>query len=129
MMQIEQLAPNQVFVFGSNTQGRHGKGAALKAKEFGAQYGNCMGPQGQTYAIITKELRRGWPPITLEFIEKQLEVFVLWAERHLQTEFLLLPIGTQLAGFTIEQLESVLPPMPHNVVLTWRETDANNQDS
>lgn len=29
---IQSLTPNQVFVFGSNTQGRHGKGAALTAK-------------------------------------------------------------------------------------------------
>lgn len=31
---VTQLAPNQIFVFGSNTQGRHGKGAALWAMEF-----------------------------------------------------------------------------------------------
>ena len=37
---ITQLEPNQIFVFGSNTQGRHGKGAALTAKnKFGAVYG------------------------------------------------------------------------------------------
>jgi hypothetical protein len=29
---ITELEPNQVFVFGSNTQGRHGKGAALMAR-------------------------------------------------------------------------------------------------
>lgn len=34
---IEFLEPNQIFVFGSNTQGRHGAGAALIAKQkFGA---------------------------------------------------------------------------------------------
>jgi hypothetical protein len=37
---ITQLKDNQIFVFGSNTQGRHGKGAALLARnKFGAIYG------------------------------------------------------------------------------------------
>lgn len=35
---IQNLAPNQVFVFGSNTQGKHGKGAALTAKINLVQY-------------------------------------------------------------------------------------------
>lgn len=35
---IQNLAPNQVFVFGSNTQGKHGKGAALTAKINSVQY-------------------------------------------------------------------------------------------
>ena len=54
---IEFLEPNQIFVFGSNTQGRHGAGAALIAKQkFGAIYGKAEGLQGQSYAIITKDL-------------------------------------------------------------------------
>lgn len=54
---IESLTEKQIFVFGSNTQGRHGKGGALKAKEkFGAIYGQAEGLQGQSYAIITKDI-------------------------------------------------------------------------
>lgn len=35
---ISQLAPNEVFVFGSNLQGMHGGGAArLAYREFGAE--------------------------------------------------------------------------------------------
>ena len=56
---ITQLKDNQIFVFGSNTQGRHGKGAALLARnKFGAIYGQAEGPQGQSYAIITKDLKK-----------------------------------------------------------------------
>ncbi len=56
---ITTLLPHQVFVFGSNTQGRHGKGAALTAKKkFGAIYGQSRGFQGQSYAIITKDLTK-----------------------------------------------------------------------
>ena len=55
---IKGLKENEVFVFGSNKQGRHGKGAALTARtKFGAIYGQARGLQGQSYAIVTKELR------------------------------------------------------------------------
>ena len=41
---IEKLEPNQIFVFGSNTEGRHGKGAAKIARDkFGAIYGQAEG--------------------------------------------------------------------------------------
>lgn len=55
--EIESLTEKQIFVFGSNTQGRHGKGGALKAKQkFGAIYGQAEGLQGQSYAIVTKDI-------------------------------------------------------------------------
>lgn len=56
---IKKLLPNQIFVFGSNTQGRHGKGAALWAsRNAGAKYGQAMGLQGNSYAIVTKDLTK-----------------------------------------------------------------------
>jgi hypothetical protein len=56
---INHLESNQIFVFGSNTEGRHGKGAALVAKlKFGAIYGQSEGLQGQSYGIITKDLTK-----------------------------------------------------------------------
>jgi hypothetical protein len=67
---IDKLNSNQIFVFGSNTQGRHGKGAALTAKnKFGAIYGQAEGLQGQSYAIITKDLtKKNHPSRTKEQI-------------------------------------------------------------
>ena len=48
--------PNQIFVFGSNLAGRHGKGAALAAhKNYGAEYGVGIGRTGMCYAIPTKD--------------------------------------------------------------------------
>ena len=50
--------PNTIFVFGSNTEGRHGLGAAKIAREqFGAVYGQGEGLQGNAYALPTKDLR------------------------------------------------------------------------
>jgi ribA/ribD-fused uncharacterized protein len=58
---IEKLAPNQVYVFGSNPEGRHGAGSALDARnKFGAIYGNGRGEQGQSYALVTKNLTPGY---------------------------------------------------------------------
>lgn len=53
---ITQLAPNEVFVFGSNLQGMHGGGAArLAYREFGAEWGQGVGLFGQSYAIPTMQ--------------------------------------------------------------------------
>lgn len=57
---IKELKDNQIFVFGSNPQGRHGAGAAKAAMSFGAKYGIGRGLQGQTYALITKNLDAGY---------------------------------------------------------------------
>ena len=47
---------NEIFVFGSNLAGRHGRGAALHAsKNCGAIYGQGIGLQGLSYAIPTKD--------------------------------------------------------------------------
>jgi hypothetical protein len=55
---IQSLKSNEIFVFGSNTLGRHGAGAAKQAMKFGAKYGQARGLQGQTYAIVTKDLAK-----------------------------------------------------------------------
>jgi hypothetical protein len=51
---ITSLPLNGIFVYGANTEGRHGMGAAKVAREkFGAIYGKT-GLQGQSYGIIIK---------------------------------------------------------------------------
>lgn len=57
---IDKLEENQVFVFGSNPQGRHGAGAAKLAVSFGAKYGVGRGLSGKTYALVTKNLKAGY---------------------------------------------------------------------
>lgn len=71
---IHELLENEIFVFGSNTQGRHGKGAALIAKQkFGAVYGQPLGLQGSSYAIITKDLTKKYhPSISSDYIVQQI---------------------------------------------------------
>lgn len=57
---ISELKENQIFVFGSNPEGRHGAGSAKAAMRFGAKYGIGRGLKGQTYALITKNLSKGY---------------------------------------------------------------------
>lgn len=102
---ITELPPNGIFVFGSNTEGIHGAGAARTALDkFGAEYGNPVGFQGQSYAIITKDLSKGMRSIPLEEIADQVEVLIFWAERSLGYEFFVTKFGCELAGYTIEEI-------------------------
>ena len=50
---ITELKDNEIFVFGSNLAGAHGGGAArLAYQRFGAVWGQGVGLQGQSYAIM-----------------------------------------------------------------------------
>ena len=51
---VDTLDENEIFVFGSNEAGIHGKGAALLAKKWGASNGIGEGIQGQTYVFQLK---------------------------------------------------------------------------
>ena len=64
---VTKLGENHIFVFGSNPEGRHGMGAAKAAMQWGAKYGVGRGLQGQTYALVTKNLTKG-------FVEKCSEI-------------------------------------------------------
>lgn len=110
---------SMVFVFGSNLAGRHGKGAALYAREhYGAIYGKGIGRQGNSYAIPTKDANL--QPVTLEFLSHHIEIFLLYAQRNPEDVFMLTPIGTGLAGFSREQIYSLLKQfdVPSNVLFT-----------
>lgn len=102
---IKRLEKNQVFVFGSNTQGRHGKGAALTARtKFGAIYGQSKGLQGQSYAIVTKELRSNYNPVTLDEIKQGVDNFIQFTKDNTHLTFFVVEIGCNLAYFTVEEI-------------------------
>ncbi len=105
-----------IFVFGSNREGRHGKGAALTAaKKHGALYGQAEGLQGRSYAIITKELRPWQPPVELTEIKQGVDKFVIFANNNRQYNFLITRIGCGLAGFDWEnQIKPMFNLMPNN---------------
>jgi len=120
---ITELKDNQIFVFGSNIQGRHGKGAALLAKQkFGAIYGKDRGLQGQSYAIVTKDLTQIFhPSISPIYILLQIDKLYTIAKLMIEKEFLIVYSGIEinLNGYTSKQMAnmfSVFINIPNNIV-------------
>lgn len=105
-----------IFVFGSNLAGRHGKGAALFARQQrGAKYGVGVGRQGNSYAIPTKD--RGLRTLPLWHIEKYVEEFLEYARQHPDETFELTPVGCGLAGYTPADIAPMFKDVPSNVRL------------
>ena len=95
---ISDLAPNEIFVFGSNLAGRHGGGAARAAyRYFGAIMDQGVGLQGQSYAIPT--MQGG-----VETIAPYVDEFIDFARQHPQLKFLVTRIGCGIAGFKDEEI-------------------------
>ncbi len=114
-MQIS-TSNDPVFVFGSNLAGRHGKGAALWARlHRGAIYGRGVGPQGNAYAIPTKD--RQLRVLPLHVIRAYVGEFLNYARRQPNISFELTPIGCGLAGYRPEQIAPMFSDAPPNVIL------------
>ena len=119
---IIKLGNKQVWVFGSNTEGRHGKGAALFGlQKCGAIYGRARGPQGRSYAIITKNLRkRKHPSVSKEFIIEQIGEFYEFAKKYWYLEFIIAYSGTgvNLNGYSNQEMADMFSqfPIPENIV-------------
>ena len=94
---INKLTTNQIFVFGSNEAGRHGKGAAKTAIKWGAIYGQGEGLQGRTYGIPTKN--SNIKTLDLNEIKKYVDRFIKFARENTNLIFLVTEIGCGLAGY------------------------------
>lgn len=102
---IAELRPNQIFVFGSNEEGFHRRGAARFALDHcGANIGQGRGLQGQSYAIVTKKDFRKVKSSTLQEIEIEVLEFIKFAIEHPEYQFLVTKIATDLAGYSIEEI-------------------------
>jgi hypothetical protein len=95
---ITSIAENEVFVFGSNLSGKHGKGAAKTALGWGAKWGQGSGIQGKTYGIPTKDasIRR---TLTIKEIKPFVDDFIEWAKYNTGNVFYVTEIGCGLAGY------------------------------
>src|SRR5688572_14286053 len=100
---IMKLEGNEVFVFGSNLSGRHGKGAAKTALGWGAKWGKASGIQGKTYGIPTKDasIRR---TLSITEIRPFVDEFIEWASSHSENTFLVTEIGCGLAGYNPKEV-------------------------
>jgi hypothetical protein len=105
-----------VFVFGSNLAGRHGKGAALEAiTNWGAIYGQGEGLQGNSYAIPTKDTQL--LPLALWHIKNSVDKFKEFARLNPQLKFIVTPIGCGLAGYSPDDIAPMFTGAPENCVL------------
>lgn len=124
-----------VFTFGSNPEGRHGKGAAFIARKvFGAKYGQGEGLQGNSYAIPTKDLRvkknGGMKSISPSKIVDSIKVFYDIARENPNKKFMVAYRNTDrrsLNGYTgIEMINmfNKAGNIPDNVIVSeeWFNT-------
>ncbi len=111
---IDSLAPNQIFVFGSNLAGNHAGGAAKQAfEQFGAVMGVGVGLRGQSYAIPTM----GGKAQMWSYIDQ----FLDFSRHYPEYEFLLTPIGTGIAGYSLEEIAPLFADVPSNVTKLWKK--------
>ena len=113
------MMKREIFVFGSNKAGRHGRGAALYAKDnYGARMGVGEGLTGDSYAIPTKG--HSLENLPYEEIDLAIGRFISVANGMPDVRFLLTPVATGLAGHSRQKVLASLRKygLPKNVVLT-----------
>lgn len=133
---ITKLGYNQIFVFGSNPEGRHGMGSArLALKEFGAKYGVGRGLCGKSYALVTKNLRKnyhekasnitynkyGKKSVSKEQIVANIKELYEIARKMKDYEFLVAYTakGLNLNGYTSAEMANMFheaKPVPNNII-------------
>lgn len=105
-----------IFVFGSNLAGRHGKGAALYARQkHGAEYGVGEGRTGSSYAIPTKDERIRTR--ALSDVRISVDKFIDYAKENPQLQFKVTKIGCGLAGFKESEIAPLFKDAPNNCSL------------
>lgn len=114
----------EVFVFGSNLASRHGKGAALIARQrFGAQFGISFGyacapsgPPRHSFAIPTKDERlRTLPVDVIQTYVEQFHLHVLSPE-YAHLRYFVTRIGCGLAGYRDSQIAPLFRGFPDSCI-------------
>ena len=107
---IKYLAPDEVFVFGSNEIGSHTSGAAKTAwAKFGAVRGQGTGPMGQSYGIDTMG--------TFETLARDVADFLAHATASPQRHFFVTKIGLGIAAWRLDDVAPLFACAPPNVTL------------
>ena len=119
---ISTLKENELFVFGANTQFRHGRGTALDAiKKFGAIYGKG-GLQGKSWAMITTDLTKyERPSVPKEKVIEEIGKLYEFASDNPDLEFLVAYTGLDtknLSGFTNQEFADMFSyfTIPINII-------------
>ncbi|AXC11847.1 Phage protein [Acidisarcina polymorpha] len=105
-----------IFVFGTNDEGRHYAGAAKYAQEHcGAEPGIGVGPTGRAYAIPTMN---GW-----NRLKDEVQHFIEYADQHPEQSFFVTRVGCGLAGYQDNGVAPLFLHAPANCLLPlgWRD--------
>lgn len=119
---ITEINKNQIFIFGSNYQGRHGKGSAKFALDkCGAIYGKAYGIQGNSYAIVTKDLTKyKHPSVETWRIMEQIKDLYDFALENSNLEFIVAYSGKgkNLNGYSNKEMARMFSSfiIPDNIV-------------
>lgn len=112
-----------VAVFGSNTQGRHGKGTALICKlHFGAIYGQASGLQGYSWGMITTDLTKKFrPSVSKLTVLSEIKKLYDYAIEHPDNNFKVMYQGMDaknLSGFTNQEFAEMFSTyeIPDNII-------------
>lgn len=106
---ITELNPNEVFVFASNTAGKHMGGAAKVAHEkFGAVWGVGYGHTGQCFAIPTLKSSGSLEKLELWEIEEMVKAFFLYARYNPDLTFYFTKIGLGIAGYELKDIARLI---------------------
>jgi hypothetical protein len=115
----------EVFVFGSNTQGLHGAGAAREAwknhgAEYGIGYGLSFNDKGASFAIPTKD--RHIQTLPTAAVERFVKGFLTFAESRPDLTFKISRIGCGLAGFKDDRMAAMFAFAPLNCLFdtAWK---------
>ncbi len=124
-----------IFVFGSNTHGIHGAGAAAHAlKNHGAEYGMGYGHYGNSFAIPTKGAK--WYESSLNgsrwVVGDSLDIrqigmfaqgFLAYARAHPELTFQVTRIGCGLAGFKDSEMAALFVGGQNNILYdtAWQD--------
>lgn len=100
---IDKLEDDEVFVFGSNTEGMHAGGAARMAMNWGAIYGKAFGLQGKTFAIPTVDYTRSGK-MSVDEIKRYVDEFLDFTVKNKDKKFLVTEIGCGIAGFKVSEI-------------------------
>ena len=110
-----------IFVFGSNSAGRHGKGAAQYARDvLGAKPGQGEGLMINCYGIPTKYGNLQVKP--LSEINESVQRFVEFTKAHPQLQWHVSAVGCGLAGY---EAQDIAPMFKHAINCSfpdnWRD--------
>ncbi|WP_444718973.1 A1S_2505 family phage non-structural protein [Paucibacter soli] len=106
-----------MWVFGSNTAGRHGKGAAEVARlQFGAQRGVGVGRTGRSYGIPTKfEAKdRSLRVLPLGDVMAHIADFLSYGQANPELKFFVTRVGCELARHGDSEIAPLFKGAPSN---------------